>query len=92
MITLAYATRASDTSDSRKVFSCVLTFFAFAFAKRRRYLQCWFEGGAFVDNVTVANNTWHFGAGVDPVMANPVDTSGIVNVGNRFLPPAATTP
>ena len=51
------------------------------------YLQCWFEGGAFIDNVTIANNTWHSRAPyASPVRANPCDTAGIMESGNRFMP------
>eukprot|EP00037_Helgoeca_nana_P020665 m.206344 g.206344 ORF g.206344 m.206344 type:complete len:148 (-) comp25348_c0_seq1:303-746(-) len=49
------------------------------------YLQPWFEGAAVIANITLANNTFHYGVGVDPIHPNPTDTSGIIQQGNRFL-------
>ena len=51
------------------------------------YLQSWFEGPAFIDNVTLENNRWYLGAGVNPLHANAMDTSGIVQRGDEFLAP-----
>eukprot|EP00038_Savillea_parva_P012295 m.203644 g.203644 ORF g.203644 m.203644 type:complete len:497 (+) comp22187_c0_seq1:145-1635(+) len=49
------------------------------------YLQPWFEGPGWIDGVTVANNTFHYGVGVDPIHPNPIDTSNIHVVSNRFV-------
>jgi hypothetical protein len=52
------------------------------------YLQPWLEGPALITNVTLTNNTFFFGAGVNPIHPNPIDTTGIVERANRFLPRA----
>jgi hypothetical protein len=54
------------------------------------YLQSWYEGAAFISNVTIENNRWYLGAGVNPLKANPIDTSQIVQRGDQFLPKMKT--
>jgi hypothetical protein len=50
------------------------------------YLQEWLEGPVLIQNVTFDNNSFYFGKGVNPVHPNEIDTSGIVERNNRFLP------
>ena len=49
------------------------------------YLQSWLEGPAEIEGVLIEGNTFHFGAGVNPITPNPIDTSDIIQRGNRFL-------
>jgi hypothetical protein len=51
------------------------------------YLQSWFEGPTFIQNVTIKENFWFLGAGVNPLHADAMDTSGIVQSGDQFLAP-----
>jgi hypothetical protein len=55
--------------------------------KLRPNTEGWFEGGAFINNVTIRDNVFEFGAGVNPVHASPIDTSDVIQVGNKYLPP-----
>ena len=50
------------------------------------YLQPWLEGPALISNVTFESNTFYFGEGRNPILPAPIDTSGIVERNNRFLP------
>eukprot|EP00040_Diaphanoeca_grandis_P007915 m.42899 g.42899 ORF g.42899 m.42899 type:complete len:452 (-) comp19248_c0_seq1:217-1572(-) len=51
------------------------------------YLQPWFEGGAFINNVTLSQNTFYYGDNVNPIHPNPMDTSNIHEENNRYLAP-----
>ena len=48
-------------------------------------LPRWFEGAAFMRNVSFLNNTFYYGAGVNTIHPSPVDTADIVERGNLFL-------
>ena len=51
------------------------------------YLQAWFEGAAFISNISIQNNIFYYGAGFNMTRDfNPADTSNIRLSGNRFLP------
>jgi hypothetical protein len=54
------------------------------------YVQPWFEGAASIENATVEHNRWYLGAGVNPLKANPLDTSNIVQRNDQFLPKLKT--
>ena len=49
------------------------------------YLQPYLEGPPLISNITLSGNTFYYGAGVNPIHPNPIDTSGIVETGNCFL-------
>ncbi len=50
------------------------------------YLQPWLEGPALISNVSITGNIFHYGAGVNPIHPNSIDTSLIVEEGNEFMP------
>ena len=49
------------------------------------YLQSWLEGPALISNISISGNRFHYGAGVNPIHPNPIDTSAILEEDNLFL-------
>jgi hypothetical protein len=45
----------------------------------------WMEGPALIEDILLENNTFHYGKGVNPIHANTLDTSNIVEHNNHFL-------
>ena len=50
------------------------------------YLQWSLEGPVLISNVSLTGNKFYYGAGLNPIRANPIDTSSIVQQDNEFLP------
>ena len=49
------------------------------------YLQSWLEGPPLISNISLTGNMFYYGAGVNPIHPNAIDTSGIVEEKNLFL-------
>jgi hypothetical protein len=49
------------------------------------YLQPWLEGPPLISNISLTGNMFYYGAGVNPIHPNAIDTSGIVEEKNLFL-------